>query len=121
MIRAGLDLLKKRRDVFIVEGKAGAQQNIENDTTTPNVNLGPSIQLSSHHFRGCIVWTATTSFEEVAVRHDVTQTKIGNLDIEGVVEEQVLGLQITVDVSKSVQCINAEEHFADVESSMTVV
>jgi len=50
--------------------------------------------LSADHFWSSIVWTSTARLEEIAIAHDIRQSKVCNLDVESVVEQQA-----TVDLS----------------------
>src|SRR4051812_14556451 len=78
---ACLNFLEQRRDELIIEGKSSNEEDIEDNTTTPNVYLGASIQLSANNFRCSIIWTSTTGFEEITICHDIAETEVGNFDI----------------------------------------
>jgi hypothetical protein len=50
-----------------------------------------------------------------------SETKIGELDVPSAVDEEILGLEITMDVSKLMQGVDAEKHLRYIESGMSVV
>jgi len=91
-----LNFLEQGRDEFVVERKSTNKEDVENDTTGPNINFGTGIQLSANNFRCCIIWTSTARLEEIAVCHDVTEAEVGNLDVHVLVQKQVLRLEISV-------------------------
>ena len=47
------------------------------------------------------------------------ETEIGEFDVAGGIDEEVLGLQVAVDVAEFVQSIDRSEHLGDVEPGMS--
>ena len=81
----------------MVEGQATNKQDIQDHTAAPHIDLGPGVQLAINDLGSRVVGRAAAGFQEVTVGHDVAQAEIGNLDIEVVVKQQILGLEIAVD------------------------
>jgi len=116
--RLTVDLLEESRDVLVVEGKSTTKHNVEDHTTTPDIDLRSSVEpgegrnegdmdqlstssldggegketraysLSADDLRSSIVRTSTTGLEEISVLHDVGESEITDLDVERVVEKQ---------------------------------
>lgn len=89
-------LLEQGRNVFVVEWKATDKQNIENDAAAPDVDLGTCVELAGDDLWSGVIWTPTACLQEVAVCHDIAQAKVGDFDMEVVVEQEILGLQISM-------------------------
>ena len=94
---ASCDFLEECRNIVIVKRKPAHQQHVENHTATPHIDLGSGVQLARDHLGRCIVGATAAGFQEIAIRHDIAETKVGNLDILIGIDEQVFWLQITVD------------------------
>ncbi|PLN78809.1 hypothetical protein BDW42DRAFT_174170 [Aspergillus taichungensis] len=94
---AGGDLLEEGGDVVVIEGQTADQQHVEDDTATPDVDLGPGVELAGDDLGGGVVGAAAAGLEEVAVGHDVAEAEIGDLDVFLAVDEEVLGLEVAVD------------------------
>lgn len=41
-----VDLLEQQRNVIVVEGEASAEHNVENDTTTPDIDFWSGVESS---------------------------------------------------------------------------
>lgn len=48
------------------------------------------------------------------------EAEVGEFDVAGGVDEEVLGLQVSVDIAELVQGIDRAEHFGDVEAGVAV-
>jgi hypothetical protein len=93
---AGCNLLEKGWNIVIVERQSAYQQHIQNHTTTPYIDLGAGVELPGDDFWSSVVRATAAGLEEVAICHNITQTEIRNLNVLLVVDEQVLGFQVTV-------------------------
>lgn len=100
------NFLEQCRNVLIVKRQSATQQDVQDDATTPDINLRSSIKLAIDNFRGSIVGTATAGLEKAAVVHYIGQTEIGNLDIELFIKQKVLGLEISMGNLVSVTVLN---------------
>jgi hypothetical protein len=52
--RRTVDLVEEGRDVLVIEGKTTAKHDIEDDTATPDVDLGSSVEPTSRQIDGAI-------------------------------------------------------------------
>ena len=82
-----LYLLEERWYMLIVEGELAAEQDIHDDACTPDVDFGAGIKLAGDDLRCCVVRAPARGLEEVAVGHEIRQTKVPDLDIAAGVEE----------------------------------
>lgn len=119
VVREGLtvDLLEEHRDVVVVERQPPAEHHVEDDSARPDVDLGASVQpvrwpgqlsqqalelgicrraprqihaLSADDFGCGIVGRAARRLEKVSVAHDVGQSKVCNLDVQVLVQEEAV-------------------------------
>ena len=60
-------LPEKCGDMLIIEGKSSTEESIEDDTTRPNINFRPSVQLAGYNLRGSIVGRSAGSAQEFSV------------------------------------------------------
>jgi len=81
---------------LIVKWHLAAYKNIQDDTKTPNVNLGTSVGLCLQKFWCCKVKRATEGLEQTTGSKGVAQTKVDNLDVASLADEDVFDLEITV-------------------------
>ena len=75
------DLLVQLACVWVFEREVTASHGIEDDTTTPNVRIETVVLFASDHFRSCVAWTSTGSFQSLPFLVHVGQTKVNNFDI----------------------------------------
>uniref|UniRef100_A0A6B0VAV0 Uncharacterized protein n=1 Tax=Ixodes ricinus TaxID=34613 RepID=A0A6B0VAV0_IXORI len=94
---ARLDLSEQGWDVFVVEWKGSAEQRIEYYTAAPNVYFRTGVEFARDDLWGCVIWGPTARPQEFAVHHHVREPKVGDLDVEVLVQEQVFGFQVPVD------------------------
>jgi hypothetical protein len=78
-------------------------------TTERHGVVGERFELDTHGLN--LLWGKEAS----------SKTKVSELDVPSTVNEEIFRLEITMDVTKLVQGVNAEKHFRNVESSMSVV
>lgn len=81
----------------VVEGEVAAEQGVENDPNTPNVGLLAGVLVSLDHLRGRVGGRAAKGLHERARVEKVGKAKVYDLDVEILVQQDVLGLQISVD------------------------
>ena len=101
------DFCEQSLNILILEGKPSAEHHIEDDSTTPNINLRPGVEATTNYFRGSVVGTSATCFEEVAVLDLTRETEVGNLHVQVIVEQDVFWLEIPVDYLKFVAVFDA--------------
>ena len=100
--------------MVVVERQPTAQHDVEDHAARPDVDLGSCVQsgactrsvshallgaresenrpdaLSRDDLGGGVVRRSARGLEEVAVAHDVGQSKIGNLDVQVLVEQEAV-------------------------------
>jgi hypothetical protein len=54
-------------------------------------------------------------------QHPSSKAKIGEFDVAGAIDQEILGLQIPMNVAQGVQSVDTGEHLCDVKSGMSVV
>ena len=96
-MRLTADFCEQRLNVLIFEGKPSTKHHIEDHSATPNINLRSGVETTTNNFRGGVVGTSATRFEEVAVLDLTRETEVGNLDIQVVVEQDVFWLEIPMN------------------------
>ena len=95
-MRRTCDLGEQRMHVLILKRQPPTKHNIKNNPTTPNIDLRARIQSPSNDLRRSIIRTSTARLEEIAVLDLVAETEIGDLDVQVVVEEHVLGFEVAM-------------------------
>lgn len=121
MKSARCDLLEKGGDVVIVKRQSTHQQHIEDYTAAPHINLGSRVQLSRNHLRSGIVGTATAGLQEIAIRHDIAQPEIGDLDVLLAVDQQVLWFQVAVNDLVSVAVFDGADDLLKELAGLVIV
>lgn len=99
--------------MVVVERQPTAQHDVEDHAARPDVNLGSCVEsdaaqgwsvmhglgarelkrldaLSRDDFGGRVIRRAARSLEEVAVAHNVGQSKVCNLDVQVLVEQETV-------------------------------
>jgi hypothetical protein len=103
------DLLKQGADVVVIKRQSPSEKGEQDDTARPNVTSCSIIRLSCHDFRRCVMRAAARSLQHALVCLPCRHTKVCDLDILVLVEQQVLGLQIAVADIESVAIIDGED------------
>jgi hypothetical protein len=101
------DFCEESLDVVIFERKSTAKHDIKNNTSTPDVDLGPCIQTTSNDLGSGIIGTATTCLEKIPVLDLIGEAKIGDFNIEIIIEEHILRFQITMDDLEAMRVLDA--------------
>ena len=96
-MRLTADFCEQRLNVLILEGKPSTKHHVEDYSATPDINLRSGVETTSNDFRGGVVGTSATRFEEVAVLDLTRETEVGNLHVQIVVEQDVFWLEIPMD------------------------
>ncbi|KAM6551797.1 hypothetical protein CsatB_001605 [Cannabis sativa] len=86
-----------------MEWKESSDEDIEDDTTRPEINIGAVATLFSDDF-GCHASRGSTRGLEQTVLFQVlgesTETKVGGFKVATFVEKKIFGLKVTVVVSR---------------------
>ena len=107
VVLAILDLVKEMRQVIMIEGKSTSEEGVENDPAGPDIGRSAVIVAAHHDLRSSVVRAAAGGAEEVRLSLPGSHSEVNNLDVLVVVEEQVLGLQVSVTDALSVYVILA--------------
>jgi len=93
----------------VFKGQKSAHHSIEHNTTAPYVWLEANIPFASYHLWRRIAWWSTRSLELLSASSwvHVAQTKVHDLERLIIVQQQVLGLQISVANATLVDILNA--------------
>jgi hypothetical protein len=84
------------RHALVVERHLTTHQDIENDAKTPNVDLGPGILLRLQQFRSCEIQAPAKRLELVTWREQVAKTKVDDLNVACLANQNVLDLEVAV-------------------------
>lgn len=82
--------------MVIVEGQTTAYHGIQNDATTPNVNLSTPVTHATDDLWGGVVRRPAGCFECQTVAHNVCETEVDQSDVVLIVKQQVFGFEITM-------------------------
>ena len=85
-VRLTTDFREQRLNVLILKGKPSTKHHIEDYSATPNINLRSGVETPTNNFRGSVIGTSATRFEEVAVLDLARETEVSNFDVQVVVE-----------------------------------
>ena len=99
--------------MLIVKGQTTDEQHIENHTAAPYIDFGAGIQLATNDLGCRVVGTAAARLEEIPVGHDVAQPKVGNLDIQVLVQKQIFWFQIPVHNLVTMAVLDSTEHLLE--------
>lgn len=101
LILARLNLLVQQIYIVVVEGQVAAKKSIQEHAHAPQVGLGAQIRATAHQLGRCIRRRAATRAQEVlhAAAWFGAQAEIDELKALVVVEEEILGLEVSVSVA----------------------
>jgi len=116
-MRLTADFCEQGLDVLILEGKPSTKHHVENDSTTPNINLRSGVKTTTNDFRGGVIGASATCFEEVAVFHLTREAEVGNLHVQVVVEQDVLWLEIPMNNLELVAVFDARHDLLEEPTS----
>jgi len=106
------DLGVQLRHALIVEGHLTTHQHIEDDAKAPDIDLGPRVLLGLQQLGGGKVQAATECLEQALRREEVAQTKINDLDITRLTDQDILDLQVSVDDAVAVAVVQGTRNLA---------
>ncbi len=91
-----LHLLQELPEVVVVEGERAHQQRVQDDPAGPHVRPAAVVLLPADHLRAGVVRGAAGRLQHGANRLQGGHAEVGDLDVVLVVQQKVLGLQVTV-------------------------
>ena len=90
------DLLVQVGGVRVFKGQVPAYQSEQNDAAAPHVHIGPVVPLSGYHLWGRVTRTAARCLQCISSLVSVRQPEIDDFDVFVLVEQQVLGFEVSV-------------------------
>ncbi|KAK6927183.1 hypothetical protein RJ641_008902 [Dillenia turbinata] len=112
--------LVSRRRVGIVEWQVPRHQYIQDHPARPDVHLGPVVPFLRQDLRGHVGGGAAERVEE-AVEADLiadgAEPKVGDLEVAILVEEEVLGLEVTVEDATGVAVSDGGDKLLEVAAA----
>jgi hypothetical protein len=85
------------RHALVIEGHFAADQNVENNTETPNIHFRAGVLSCLEQFGGCKVQTATERLQKTSWRKQIAEAKVNDFDIARLADQDILDLQVPVD------------------------
>lgn len=87
----------KRRHALIVEGDLPADQNIQDNTKAPHINLRPGVCPGLEELRRGKVQATTEGLEVATGREQVAQAEVDDLDVTDLANKDVFDLEVAVN------------------------
>lgn len=84
------------RHALVIERHLATDQNVENNTETPNINFRAGVLPCLEQFGGCKVQTAAERLQKASWRKQIAETKVDNFDITRLADQDVLDLQVSM-------------------------
>lgn len=100
-----LDLCMQLWHALVVKWHLSTDQDIENDTKTPDVYFRPCVLFGLEELGGGKVQTTAECLELVPRREEVAKPKINNFNVPSLADKNVLDLEVTVDDAVSVAVV----------------
>ena len=94
------NLVKKRGQLFLVEGREPAEQDVEDDASRPHVDRASLIALIAKHLGRNVAWCAAGCAHQVLIGDDTREPEVCNLEwsIGRLVGQQyVFRLEVTMN------------------------
>jgi hypothetical protein len=93
------DLFVKNVGVWVLKGQVAADHGKEDDSTTPDVDSGPMVSFSGDHFWRSVARGPASRLQRLPFLVGVAETKVHQLDLSIMVEEQIFWLHVPMDNS----------------------
>lgn len=84
------------RHALVIKRYLSTDQDIKDNTKTPNINFGSRILSGLKQFRSCKIQTTTESLQEAPWGEQVAETEINDFDVTSLADKDVLDLQIAM-------------------------
>ena len=91
-----LDLCVQLRHALIIEWYFAADQHVQYDAETPNIDFRSGVLTGLQQFWCCKIQASTESFEKRLWRKEIAEPKVDDLDITSLADQDILDLQITM-------------------------
>ncbi|KAB8110556.1 hypothetical protein EE612_047861, partial [Oryza sativa] len=104
-------------EVVVLERQRAGEQHVEDDAAGPEVGLGAVVAVAGEHLGGDVRRRAAGGVEEAVgarVAGERAEPEVGDLEVPGLVEQQVLGLQVAVVHPAAVAEVDGGDELAEV-------
>lgn len=95
------------RHALIIKGYPAADENVKDDAKTPDIHLRAGIGTSLEELGSREVETAAKCFEVPSRGEEIAESKVDDLDVAGLADEDVFDLQITMDYAVSMAIVES--------------
>ncbi len=102
----------QRRHALIVEWDLATNEDVEDDAEAPHVYFRASVGPGLQELRGGKIQAAAKGLEVPAWRKQVAQTKVDNLDVAILADEDVFDFKIAVDNAVAVAVVEGAGNLA---------
>lgn len=92
--------------VWVFKRQVSTSHRVQNNTTRPDITTQAMVTLARNHLRRSITRRPTRSLKRLPRRISIRKTKINNLDIIEVIEQQILRFQISMADSTLMNILN---------------
>jgi len=103
------DLFVEVRRLGVLEGQVAAHHRVQHHARAPDVRADAVVLLAGNHFGRSVAGRTTGCLQQLVFLVHVTETEVDNLECLVVVEQQVLGLEVTVAHAALVQVLDARD------------
>mmetsp|Transcript_154187 Transcript_154187/g.287446 ORF Transcript_154187/g.287446 Transcript_154187/m.287446 type:complete len:260 (-) Transcript_154187:29-808(-) len=118
-VRAHLDFPDELRKAWLIERQFSTKQGVQDDATRPDVNLWSSVSTSAvEKLWCCIIWRTAGRFQKLPWYHPCSESKIGDLHVEIVAHEDVLGLYVTMHNHVSMTMVDTTDYLLENSASI---
>lgn len=87
----------ERRHALVIEGYLSTNKDVQHNAKTPHVDFGTGICLGLQQFGGGEIQTSAEGLEMAARGEKIAETKVDDLDVAGLADQNVLDLQVSMD------------------------
>lgn len=84
------------RHALVIERHLTTNQNVENNSETPNINFRAGVLPCLEQFGGCKVQTPAERLQKASWREQIAKTKVDDFDISRLADQDVLDLQVSM-------------------------
>lgn len=109
------------RHALVIKGNLAADQDVQHNAKAPHVNLWANVCLGLEQFGCGKVERAAKGFEKTLRRKGVAETKVNNLDITSLTDEDVFDFQITMNDAISVAIVKGACNLATEFASLLLL
>ena len=99
--------------IWIFKRQVATGHSIKNDAAAPNIRIEAIVPLSSNHFWSCIARTSTCCLQSLSFLIGVGEAEVDNFDVIFVIQEQILGFEISMADFNLVYVFNPRDYLLE--------